>query len=282
MSSVRCSVVIPAHNEQAVIGRTLNALLDGAAVGEFEVIVVCNGCTDQTAEVVRRQFPQARLIELLEASKTAALNAGLATATGKSVLLLDADIELPCPSARLLVAALQPPRKLAAIGRMNVDLEGVSWWVRAFYRVWLLHPYLENGKFAAAIGLSREAVELIWPIPAVTADDTYLRRRISRDHVASVHTEFTVRPPRSIATLVRVRSRSYRGTAQLSAHAPIGTFERYDEFIGLVKKLSRRADLWLCLPIYLFVNTAALLLARRSTNGWERDLTTRTQVPEVS
>ncbi|MGD9408165.1 MAG: glycosyltransferase, partial [Gammaproteobacteria bacterium] len=44
------SVVIPAHDEEAVIQRTLGALLRSADPGEFEVIVVCNGCSDATAE----------------------------------------------------------------------------------------------------------------------------------------------------------------------------------------------------------------------------------------
>ena len=45
------SIVIAAYNEAAVIGRCLDALLAGAAPGEFDVTVVANGCTDDTAEV---------------------------------------------------------------------------------------------------------------------------------------------------------------------------------------------------------------------------------------
>ena len=37
------SLILPAHNEAAVIGRTLRALTDGAEAGELEVIVVANG-----------------------------------------------------------------------------------------------------------------------------------------------------------------------------------------------------------------------------------------------
>ena len=48
------SIVIAAYNEAAVIGRCLDALLSGAAPGEFDVTVVANGCTDDTAEVAAR------------------------------------------------------------------------------------------------------------------------------------------------------------------------------------------------------------------------------------
>lgn len=45
------SIIIPAHNEQAVIRRCLTALLSGAAPGELEVIVVCNAYSDWIANV---------------------------------------------------------------------------------------------------------------------------------------------------------------------------------------------------------------------------------------
>ena len=48
------TVVVPAHDEEPVIARCLAVLLDGAAPGEFPVVVVVNGSTDRTAEVARR------------------------------------------------------------------------------------------------------------------------------------------------------------------------------------------------------------------------------------
>src|SRR6478735_2382051 len=48
------SVVIPAHNEAQVIEPNLRALLAGVEPGAFEVVVVCNGCTDATADIARR------------------------------------------------------------------------------------------------------------------------------------------------------------------------------------------------------------------------------------
>jgi glycosyltransferase involved in cell wall biosynthesis len=62
MSSPTRSIVIPAHNEEAVIARTLATLLRTAMPREFEVIVVCNGCSDRTAETVRRQSKPPRLL----------------------------------------------------------------------------------------------------------------------------------------------------------------------------------------------------------------------------
>jgi cellulose synthase/poly-beta-1,6-N-acetylglucosamine synthase-like glycosyltransferase len=43
VSAAMSSVVIPAHNEAAVIGRCLSSILMDAEPGEFEVVVVCKG-----------------------------------------------------------------------------------------------------------------------------------------------------------------------------------------------------------------------------------------------
>ena len=88
------SVIIPAHNEEAVIGRCLGSLLAGAPAGALEVIVVANGCSDRTATVASSFGPDVRVIELAEASKHAALNAGDSVATRFPRAFVDADIEV--------------------------------------------------------------------------------------------------------------------------------------------------------------------------------------------
>lgn len=71
----RASVVISAHDEQDRIGRTLATLLADAEPGEFDVLVVCNGCCDRTAEIVHAA-PGVRVVELERPSKIAALREG--------------------------------------------------------------------------------------------------------------------------------------------------------------------------------------------------------------
>ena len=215
------SVVIPAHNEETVIGRTLEVLLRDARAGELEVIVICNGCSDRTASCVRSRFPSVTVLELEQASKTTAINAGLAASHGDAVLLLDADIELQTRDARALLEAARRPGMEAAIGHMDTNTEGAHWMVRAFYRVWMEHPYLRNGKFAAAIALSAAGLSRVGALPDVTADDAYLRNMIPAERVAVVDTVvFLVRAPRTVSSLVRIRSRSHRGNRELEAVEP--------------------------------------------------------------
>ena len=61
------AIIIAAHDEEAVIGRCLDAIQQTAADDEFEVIVVANGCTDGT--VAQAESRKVRVIELADPGK---------------------------------------------------------------------------------------------------------------------------------------------------------------------------------------------------------------------
>ena len=82
--------VIPAYNEQARIGAVLAAVLGHPLIDE--VLVVDDGSSDGTSDVVRG-FAQARLITLAQnGGKTAALARGFAETQSEFILLIDADL----------------------------------------------------------------------------------------------------------------------------------------------------------------------------------------------
>ncbi|WP_176085334.1 glycosyltransferase [Martelella sp. HB161492] len=84
------SCIIPAHNEAPRIGAVLSSVIDHPLIDE--VIVVDDGSSDGTAEVVRR-FESARLIVLAtNGGKSAAVAAGLNAARFEHLLLLDSDL----------------------------------------------------------------------------------------------------------------------------------------------------------------------------------------------
>lgn len=82
------SIVIPAHNEERYLRRTLEAV-KRQNYNWFEVIVVANGCTDSTAEVAQGRCN--RLVTLSQKSLGVARNLGARLAKGELLLFLDAD-----------------------------------------------------------------------------------------------------------------------------------------------------------------------------------------------
>ena len=82
------SIIIPAHNEERYIEKTLEAL-SRQEYGWFEVIVVANGCTDKTVNVARGRCH--RLIVLPQKTLGVARNLGAKMAKSELLLFLDAD-----------------------------------------------------------------------------------------------------------------------------------------------------------------------------------------------
>ncbi len=85
------SIVIPAHNEEHTIADTLRSVLAlHYPRKKIEILVVNDGSTDRTAEIVRT-FPSVHLLSQPQAGKAAALNAGLRHCRNKLFVCLDAD-----------------------------------------------------------------------------------------------------------------------------------------------------------------------------------------------
>ncbi len=85
------SVIIPAWNAEATIGKCLDALAAQSFPGErFEVIVVDNGSTDRTAEIAK-SYAFVTVLHEPQASSYRARNLGISVAKGEYLLFTDAD-----------------------------------------------------------------------------------------------------------------------------------------------------------------------------------------------
>src|SRR5262249_49492504 len=90
------SVIIPTHDREAILERTLAALCVQTYPPKLmEVLLVADGCTDGTVERMRR-YPTPFLLHIIEQSNqgpAVARNQGAAQAQGKILVFLDDDIE---------------------------------------------------------------------------------------------------------------------------------------------------------------------------------------------
>jgi glycosyltransferase involved in cell wall biosynthesis len=274
------SVVIPAHDEAAVIARTLGALTRGAPVRAFEVVVVCNGCTDATAELARAAAPAARVIEIDQPSKAEAVRVGNLAASVFPRVHLDADVELTGHDVLALVRAVEQEGLLAAGPRREQPTTGCAWAVRWYYEFWEQLPRVRAGLFGrGAFILSAEGQRRVAALPRMLNDDLGVDGAFAEDEYRIVSDAVvTVRPPRTVRDLVRRRIRVATGNWQASS---LGL--RADGAVPLVevrRTAGRSPRLAAQLPVFLGITLVARLGARRAVRtgdftSWLRDESSR-------
>jgi glycosyltransferase involved in cell wall biosynthesis len=101
---VRTTVVLPAYNEGAALPHVLDELgeyLDGT----YEVLVVDDGSTDDTADVAER-YPVRLVRHATNRGKGVAIRSGIAEAQGENVVIMDADATYPVPAIKDMVELL--------------------------------------------------------------------------------------------------------------------------------------------------------------------------------
>lgn len=101
------SFVIPAHDEESLIGSAIDAIRAGArALGaEFEVVVAADACTDRTEEFARQHGARVVPVDLRQISRVR--NAGAAAARGDVFVFVDADTVVSPGTLRGMMAALE-------------------------------------------------------------------------------------------------------------------------------------------------------------------------------
>ncbi|WP_079191326.1 glycosyltransferase family 2 protein [Streptomyces sp. CB00455] len=221
------SIVIPAHNESRVIGRLLDVLLadtpasspqPGPAAGDTEIVVVCNGCTDDTAEVAAARGARVRVVEIPTPSKHAALRVGDEHARGFPRLYVDADVVLGAADVRALADTLTgSPDLLAAAPGRDIPLADCAWPVRAYYRVWQRLPAVREGLFGrGVIAVTAAGHARIAALPPLMADDLAASLAFGPGERRVVETaRVVVHPPRTWSDLVRRRIRAATSCAEL-------------------------------------------------------------------
>ncbi|WP_210438714.1 glycosyltransferase [Nocardioides xinjiangensis] len=280
-------VVIPAHNEAATIGRTLAALRRGVDAGRLDVVVVANGCTDDTAGRARACEPPVRVLEIAQPSKVEAVRVGNAAVHVFPRVHLDADIELSGEDVLHLVRVLSSGEALAAAPRRVVPREGCSWPVRWFYDVWEELPQVASGLFGrGVVVVTAEGQRRLDALPPALGDDLAMseafddsERLVVEEAVAVVH------PPRTLADLVRRRIRIVTGNREADANGTRRATSRTTPGT-LARLVLRQPRLAGPAIVFLAVHVAATIGAQRASRTgdttWQRDESSRVPLDSTS
>lgn len=227
------TVIIPAHQEAAIIGACLEALAaSGPVAVPVEVIVAANGCTDGTvAEAEARAGLFAargwgfRVMDLPQGGKVGALNAADGVAAQGARVYLDADVTVSPGVLPEIVAALDRPGPVYASGRVRITGapkgQRAGWVSRAYARMWARVPFMTQtvpgcGLFAVnAAGRSRWGA-----FPPIIADDAFVRLNFAPAERVMVAAGYDWPVAPGFAALLRVRRRQNRGVAEIAALYP--------------------------------------------------------------
>ncbi len=221
------SVILPAHNEAALIGACLRALLASDCAGPVEVLVIANGCTDQTGTIAQGFAPEAsargwslRVIDVAEGGKLNALNVGDAAATGATRVYLDADVVVSAELIRQLGEALGTDAPRYASGH-PVIARGLSWFTRAYARFWQTLPFVQGGVPGFGVFAMNAAGRSRWGAwPDIISDDTYARLNFAASQRVGVEAPYTWPMVEGFANLVRVRRRQNLGVSEIASLFP--------------------------------------------------------------
>ncbi|PBC77301.1 cellulose synthase/poly-beta-1,6-N-acetylglucosamine synthase-like glycosyltransferase [Streptomyces sp. TLI_235] len=220
------TVLVPAYNEQECIANTLHSLTAGEH--PIEVIVIDDGSSDDTAQIVRDlALPGVRLITQPNSGKPQALNTGLANASNELIVMMDGDTVFEPATVRELVQPFGDPTVGAVAGNAKVGNRDtlIGAWQhieyvmgfnldRRMYDVLNIMPTIPG-----AVGaFRRSALERVGGMSEDTlAEDTDVTMALLRDGWRIVYAEKARAWTEAPATMGQLWSQRYRwsyGTMQ--------------------------------------------------------------------
>jgi cellulose synthase/poly-beta-1,6-N-acetylglucosamine synthase-like glycosyltransferase/peptidoglycan/xylan/chitin deacetylase (PgdA/CDA1 family) len=164
------TIVVPAYNEVVGIERAVRSLAGSRYPNEVEVIVIDDGSTDRTSEIVESlEFDNLRLLRQTNAGKAAALNRGLVAARHEIIVTVDGDTVFEADSLLQLVQRFRDPRVGAISGNTKVGNRGrlIGRW--------------QHIEYVMGFNLDRRMYEIIGATPTVPGAIGAFRRQALAD-----------------------------------------------------------------------------------------------------
>ena len=126
------SIIIPCYNSEKTIVRTLNSIKGFEAFkNNFEIIIVNDGSTDSTLELIIDFFKENNFIYLIKNQSNLGLsearNNGLKIAKGKYIWFVDSDDEIISDKSKLFFSLLKKDSHLIIFPILRKAEKGLGW-----------------------------------------------------------------------------------------------------------------------------------------------------------
>ncbi len=222
----KVTVIVPAYNEEKVIARTVESILE-ADYPHKEVIIVDDGSTDGTYEEASRFNGRVRILRKENGGKHSALNYGAKFATGEILMVVDADTIIGRTSLLEIAKKFSDERVVAVAGNIKV-VNRNSWLTRC-----------QALEYIISIQTFRRALDRFGAVTVVPGALGAFRKRVLEDGgfydsdtltedfdvtIKALKTGFVVQgsslavaytqSPQSLRDLYKQRMRWYRGNFQ--------------------------------------------------------------------
>ena len=276
------TVIIPAHNEAGVIEACLESIINQAEIDN--IIVACNGCTGNTADIVRKQYPSIHCLDISTPSKVNALNEAetFARELGLTfpVYYIDADTRLSKNCVQRVNQYLKTSDILLAAPTPIIDTSHSSWIVKTYYKVWVNLPYIKEGVIATcSYIITEEGRNRFEKFPDVINDDGFIRCNFWNREISNVPgAEIYIRAPKDLYSLIKIKTRARLGNMQLLASGQCKVIE--DKQYGSVMKSRLLSRNWFSTIIYIGIAGIIRIRSKKQFKRlkdyrWEKDLSSR-------
>ena len=278
----KATVIIPAHNEAHSITACLKALGSGKNQS-FQIVVICNGCTDKTEEVIKNEFPQVCVFNLPQASKSLAIRFAESKNPGFPRVYMDADILFNEDLISEFIRNIEEQDEdFLTIPKSHALTKKSSVLVKKYYEAWYSTKYVKQFGFGSGVyALSESARSRFNEWPELIADDGFVRTQFGAKEIKVLNQVMVlVTAPKTLIQLIKIKARSKLGNLQLRDYLRHQTvlkkYENQEDHVVEIHSEKRSLAQYFS---YFLVNSCALvyakLLYRKGDFSWLRDESSR-------
>lgn len=288
---MNCSLGIFAYNEEKNIGRILDAVLkqrlDKVVIGE--IFVVASGCTDKTADIVKKFIKKDSRIKLLEQrrreGKASAVNLFLKSARN-DVLVMESADTLPEKDAVENLAKLFFDPSVGMTGARPMPTNNPDTFMGlTAHLLWNIHHQISLKE--PKMGEMAAFRKIFGEIAATAVDEAYIEAVIKRKGYKIIYVPGAIvynKGPESVSDFIKQRRRIFCGHLRLKKQLgyEVSTINPVNLFILILKNFKFNLRFLLFAPMAIIMEGAARLLGywdykiiKRDHTVWEMAETTK-------